>query len=181
MKPSQDPSPDIDPDDPEARFIEQMGLVCEYDNMPRIAGRALGLLIIEEGPFSLRDLADRLQVSRASVSTNARMLTELGFIDHVARPGDRQDYYQLAEDPFRRMLEGKVKGLLKMVSVFSEAADAFPRDREAAIERLREMAAFHQAAADTVTELIEQSSTQKKQPERAGSNPRSRSGDPRWL
>ena len=34
--------------DPLARFIEQMGLLCERDNPPRIAGRVLGLLVIEE-------------------------------------------------------------------------------------------------------------------------------------
>jgi len=90
--------------DPVDDFIEKVGLICERDNLPRIAGRVLGFLIVEEGAFSLRELAERLQVSRASVSTNARMLTEIGLAERVARPGDRQDYYQLAPNPFHRML-----------------------------------------------------------------------------
>lgn len=147
--------------DPLARFIEQMGLICEYDNLPRIAGRILGLLIVEEGAFSIREIAERLQVSRASVSTNARGLTEAGLIDRVAIAGDRQDYYQLAANPFRRMLEGKVAELRAATAVFEEAAASFPPDRETARTRLREMAAFHRAAADTVTDLIEQSDKQR--------------------
>jgi DNA-binding transcriptional regulator GbsR (MarR family) len=146
---------------PTARFIEQMGLICESDNLPRIAGRVLGLLIVEDGAFSLRELADRLQVSRASVSTNARMLTDIGAVERVAKPGDRQDYYQLARDPFRRLLEGKVRGLRQAAFVFADAAESFPPDRANAKRRLLEMAAFHRDAADTVTELIERSATKR--------------------
>lgn len=143
--------------DPAARFVEQMGLLCEVDNLPRIAGRLLGLLIVEEGAFSLRELAERLQVSRASVSTNARMLTEVGVIERVAMPGDRQDYYELAENPFRQMLTGKARELRHASEVFEAAAASFPSDREVARDRLRKMATFHRDAADTVTDLIERS------------------------
>ncbi len=166
--------------DPAARFVEQMGLICEYDNLPRIAGRMLGLLIVEDGPFSLRDLADRLKVSRASISTNARMLTDSGLVERVAKPGDRQDYYKLAGDPFRRMLEGKVRALRKMSAIFAGAAETFPADQEAVAVRLREMADFHNAAADTVAELINQT-PQTETRAQGAIRSRSHPGDPRWL
>jgi DNA-binding transcriptional regulator GbsR (MarR family) len=143
--------------EPLGRFIEQMGMLCERDNLPRIAGRVLGLLIVEEGAFSLRELADRLKVSRASVSTNARMLTDVGVVERVSRPGDRQDYYQLVPYPFHRMLTGRAAVFRQASQLFEEAAAAFPQDREVARGRLKEMAAFHRDAADTVTELIERS------------------------
>lgn len=73
--------------EPIARFVEQMGLICEADNPPRIAGRLFGLLIVEDGAYSLRQLADRLQVSRASVSTNARILTEIGIVERRPNRG----------------------------------------------------------------------------------------------
>jgi DNA-binding transcriptional regulator GbsR (MarR family) len=148
--------------EPLARFIEQMGLLCERDNLPRIAGRVLGLLIVEEGAFSLRELADRLQVSRASVSTNARMLTNVGVVERVARPGDRQDYYQLAPNPFHQMLTGRAAAFRQASQLFEEAAVEFPPEREVARSRLREMAAFHRNAADTVAELIERSIKQRQ-------------------
>ncbi len=140
-----------------ARFIEQMGILCEYDNRPRIAGRMLGLLLVEEGAFSLRELAERLQVSRASVSTNARALTDSGLVERVALPGDRQDYYRLSRSPFQKMLTRVVSGLQQTTAVFEEAAEGFPADREAAKARLRAMAKFHRDAIKTITELIERS------------------------
>ncbi len=147
--------------EPLARFIEQMGVLCEYDNMSRISGRMLGLLLVEEGAFSLRELAERLQVSRGSVSTNARALTEMGVIERVARPGDRQDYYQLARSPFEKMLARMVAGLQQGAAVFEEAAQNFPADREAAKLRLRAMAKFHRDAIKTITELIARSAEQR--------------------
>ncbi len=147
--------------EPIARFVEQMGLICEADNLPRIAGRLFGLLIVEDGAYSLRQLADRLQVSRASVSTNARILTEIGIVERAPKPGDRQGYYQLASNPFHRMLTGKVRALQHAQTVFSEAAESFPAKRETAKRRLREMAEFHRTAAEIVSELIERSSQQR--------------------
>ncbi len=147
--------------EPVARFVEQMGLICEYDNLPRIAGRILGLLIVEEGAFSLRELAEKLQVSRGSVSTNARMLTDVGVVERVSLPGDRQDYYQLAPNPFERMLGRMMVGLKQAVAIFDEAAASFPNDRQTAKERIGQMARFHRAAAETLAELIERSVKQQ--------------------
>ena len=152
--------PDIqgaDDGEPLGRFIEQMGLMYESDNLPRIAGRVLGLLLVEDGPYSLRELADRLQVSRASVSTNARILTEIGVVDRVAKPGDRQDYYQLSRSPFHQLLTGKVRAMNQARAFFSEAAESFPADRGPAKHRLCKLAEFYGAAAACVTELIERS------------------------
>ena len=138
-----------------------MGLISKYDNLPRIAGRILGLLIVEEGAFSLRELAETLQVSRGSVSTNARMLTEVGVIERVARPGDRQDYYQLAPNPFERMLTRMMEGLKQAVAIFDEAAASFPKDRGAAKVRLAEMAQFNRAAVESLADLIQRSGKQR--------------------
>lgn len=141
--------------EPLLRFIERMGLMCESDNLPRIAGRLLGLLIVEDGALSLRELADRLQVSRASVSTNARLLTDIGIVDRVTRPGDRQDYYRLTPDPFHRLLSGKAKAFNQAGDLFAEAAESFPPDRDGAKRRVCAFAEFYRAAAQGVTELIE--------------------------
>ena len=146
--------------EPLARFIEQMGLLCEHDNLPRIAGRLLGLLLVEEGAFSLQELADRLNVSRGSISTNARLLTDIGVVERVALPGDRQDYYQLARHPFRCLLVGKVRGLMQAAAVFQDATEAFPPGRESAKARLAAMSKFFRTVADGIAELVERSAEQ---------------------
>jgi DNA-binding transcriptional regulator GbsR (MarR family) len=40
-------------------FVERMGLVAEGDGLPRIAGRIMGLMVIEGGPLSFAELAQR--------------------------------------------------------------------------------------------------------------------------
>lgn len=56
-----------------ADFIERIGGSLESDGRPRIAGRIFGLLLVSEDCRSLDELAVQLRVSKASVSTNARL------------------------------------------------------------------------------------------------------------
>lgn len=83
----------------EERFIEEMGLAHEEDRLPRIAGRLVGLLILSPDPVRFDHMAERLRVSRASISTNTRLLENMGVIQRVTRPGDRRDYFQINEEP----------------------------------------------------------------------------------
>lgn len=137
-------------------FIERMGLSAQGDGLPRIAGRILGYFIIHGGPTSLSNLAEALQVSRASISTNARMLRELGVLEATAVPGDRQDYYQLAPRHYLRVLEGYVErmGVLgkSLATAESEISDANV-DVHA---RLADMHRFVDTARAQTRDLIEQ-------------------------
>lgn len=135
-------------------FIEQMGVLCEADQMPRIAGRLLGLFLVEEQPLSLREIADRLKVSRASVSTNTRMLARVGLIERIGKPGDRQDYYKIADHPYQQMLSGMVQRMTGIGAFLADAAARFPDDRDVAKERLRQLSSFYGAAADAVSAMI---------------------------
>ncbi|WP_338722758.1 hypothetical protein [Devosia sp. XK-2] len=63
---------------------------------PRISGRILGLLTVEGRELNLVQISERLEISRASASTNARDLARKGILKLTTRTGDRQDYYQLA-------------------------------------------------------------------------------------
>lgn len=137
-----------------SRFVEQMGVLCEREQMPRIAGRVLGLFLVEGGPLSLREVADRLKVSRASVSTNTRMLAELGLLERVGVKGDRQDYYQLPEAPFEGMLTGVVERMTTIGAFLTDSADRFPEERAAAKARLCGLASFYAAAADAVRSML---------------------------
>lgn len=98
-------------------FVERMGLIAEGDGLSRIAGRIMGLMIIDGGPLSFTELAEQLAVSRGSISTNTRFLEHLGVIERVARRGDRQDYFQLATAPYVRLLQGSVDRAMKALSI----------------------------------------------------------------
>ncbi len=137
------------------RFIEQMGLSVEADGLPRIAGRMWGYFIIYGGPVSFAELADRLLVSRGSISTNARLLRDLGIIERVGLPGDRQDYYQLADQPYDRLLVGYVERMRarqRDAHAVLSALDAGAPDGARA--RLAQMQGFYHSAVGSTENLI---------------------------
>jgi len=72
-------------------FIEDISLYFEQMGLPRMAGRILGVLLISDPPEqSLTDLCEVLQASKSAISTNARLLDEMGLIERVPSPVPRQ-------------------------------------------------------------------------------------------
>jgi DNA-binding transcriptional regulator GbsR (MarR family) len=141
--------------EPVQHFVEQMALICEEDGMPRGAGRILGLLLAEDGPFSLDELAERLQMSKASVSTNARMLEQHGMIRRVGALGDRRDFYRAEQDPWESMLQTAQDKWRRMARVFAEAAEQLPAGNDNGRRRLREAGRFHQLLLEASRQLVE--------------------------
>lgn len=108
------------------RFIERMGLDAESDGFPRIAGRVAGLLVASATPSSLDEIAETLQVSRASVSTNCRLLENLGVADRVSLPGDRRDYYEISRDFPNRFFQVVERQLDRKVRLAEETLAELP-------------------------------------------------------
>ncbi len=136
------------------QFVERMGLMCEREGMPRGAGRLFGLLLVSDRACSLDDLTEELQASKASVSTNARMLEALGLIERVSALGDRRDFYRVGDDPWERMLRVAQGRWSEMIHLFDEAQRAFPAERRVGCERLARAARFHRLLVDRVDGLI---------------------------
>lgn len=149
------PEPDA-PSDPEAvdAFVEHMGRVAQSDGLPRIAGRLFGFLIIHAGPCSLGDLAGHLAVSRASVSTNARLLEQLGVLERVSRPGDRQDYYQLHPAPYPALMRGVVERNREARSGVARARSALPESWDEARGRLEALETFYERVCASCEAVI---------------------------
>lgn len=139
-----------------SRFIEQMGLSTQADGVPRIAGRIFGYFVIHGGPISFTQLAQELQVSRASVSTNVRILASIGFIERVALPGDRQDYYQLAASPFLRMIESYLLRMQRMQGILDAAISSIPQHMQETHQRLRQMGHFYEVAVRSNRQLLDE-------------------------
>jgi len=78
-------------------FVDRLGIWFELERLPRIAGQLLGLLLVSREDRSLDEIAQRLAVSKASVSSNARLLERLGMVVRVAHAGDRRDFYRIVD------------------------------------------------------------------------------------
>ena len=78
-------------------FIEDISLYFEQMGLPRMAGRILGVLLISDPPEqSMSDLCEVLHASKSAVSTNARLLDEMGLIERVPAPIPRQFCFRFA-------------------------------------------------------------------------------------
>src|SRR3954471_19689924 len=108
------------------QFVERMGLICEKEGMARSAGRIFGLLLIGGRPFSLDELAEKLQASKAGISTNCRMLEQFGMIERVSSLGDRRDFYRVQDDPWEHMMRVAQGRWRDMVKILADAQTALP-------------------------------------------------------
>ncbi|MGK7311896.1 MAG: GbsR/MarR family transcriptional regulator [Candidatus Longimicrobiales bacterium M2_2A_002] len=138
----------------EEQFVERFGRHFEADGVPRIGGRLYGYLLLQTEPRSLDELADALHVSKASISTNARLLVQWGLVERATRPGDRRDFYAAADD-LAGVLQLRLQRVRAMTDLLGTGADAVPADRPDAAHRLTEMARFHAAAAELLEDLLE--------------------------
>jgi DNA-binding transcriptional regulator GbsR (MarR family) len=128
------------------RFIEQLGRLGEAEGLPRIAGRMIGLLIMDGGRMSLEDIARKLGVSRASISTNGRLLESLQIVERVTRPGDRRDYVQISGDPCSSLLSVGVRRLHEMRKAVREMKFASQSQPPSIRQRLSSMERFYDLA-----------------------------------
>jgi DNA-binding transcriptional regulator GbsR (MarR family) len=135
-------------------FVEQMGIYAQADGLPRIAGRMFGFFIVECGPHSFSELADKLRVSRGSVSTNVRILESFGAIERTSRPGDRQDYFRLTDDPYARMLEGSLMRIQRVERLAEKTLGELPETSRDSRSRLREMLTFYALARRNTQDVM---------------------------
>ncbi len=134
-------------------FIERNAIQAETSGLPRIAGRLIGIFLLDGGPISFAELAERMQASRASVSTNTRLLERLGIIERVAMRGERQDFFSLRANPFLIVLEQSIADCQRFTTYVDELLAASPLPAEATA-RLQQAQDFHAVTAQTLQELL---------------------------
>ncbi|MGB5557595.1 MAG: MarR family transcriptional regulator [Paracoccaceae bacterium] len=137
------------------QFVEKIGAVAQSEGMPRIAGRLFALLIFEGRWFSFGELADVLEVSRGSVSSNVRLLENLGVIKRASRPGDRQDYFHLADNPYANLLAGAATRAKAARREIEDTITDLPGSQAETLERLRSFAQFYGALQVSVSRAVE--------------------------
>jgi DNA-binding transcriptional ArsR family regulator len=136
-------------------FVEAIGLYFEKAGMPRIGGRLLGLLLVSDGPRSLDDIATALRVSRASVSTNVRMLTATGLVELVSLPGDRRDYYVFSAEGWERHLQFDLDSARTLGRLVRRGLDALAPEHVTARRRLEEAVLFSECCVEALTGVLE--------------------------
>jgi len=135
-------------------LAEQMGLFLEQVGWPRMSGRVLGwMLLSDEQEISLDELADSLNVSKASVSGATRLLEQIGAIERVPRCGTRKAYYRLADDVWGRLISMEKRISDTFVGFADQARERLERNPERDA-RLAEMRRAFELYSEMLDRLI---------------------------
>jgi DNA-binding transcriptional regulator GbsR (MarR family) len=129
----------------EDTFIEAMAHVMGA-GMPPMAGRMWAYLAICEPPQrTAAEIAERLQASRGSVSSMARLLEHIGLIRRGTKPGDRREYFSVPPDAARTLIEKNYQQMRSARQVL-DAGMTLVADRSeetrARVRNLRDVYAF---------------------------------------
>lgn len=129
------------------RWVERVATFCgEEWGLPPITGRILGWLMICDPPEqSAGQIADTIQASRASLTSNMRFLTAVGLVRKVRRPGDRTGYFRIEDDAWHKVIQRRLDGLGAFGDIAKEGF-ALAGPDSARTERIR-------AAHDSLTWL----------------------------
>lgn len=135
-------------------FIELIGLQTQNEGLTRNAGRILGLLMFDGAAVAFGELAEQLQISRGGVSTSARILEERGLIKRSNKLGDRQDYFQLADDPYVSILKRTYDQKVIARKEIETICDQLPETAQKTRERLTNFVHFHRVIEDGLLEAL---------------------------
>ncbi|MEV3935276.1 transcriptional regulator [Glycomyces sp. NPDC049804] len=119
-------------------WVERVAQFLAADGVPPIAGRVLGWLMICDPPEqSAGQISDAIGASRASLTTNFRVLMAMGFVTKRTRPGERTAYYRLQDGAWEAVVRRQVASLTAFREVAAEGLTLVGTDSPRA-DRIRE-------------------------------------------
>ena len=123
------------------QFVEDTALLFEEIGLTRMAGRIYSwLMVADETEVSFDGLTEALQASKGSISTNIKMLENLGLVESVSLPGDRKTYYRLKQLSISKMLDERIE----KARVFNQQLDQAQKLRKKEDHTMNRIREFNQ-------------------------------------
>ncbi|MFB0563451.1 MAG: GbsR/MarR family transcriptional regulator [Candidatus Lokiarchaeia archaeon] len=125
----------------EDAFIEKFGMYFEgYTLYPRIAGRMFGYMLICDPPHqTAKQLVERLQIAKSSVSSMMRLLMQSNLVEQISIPGERPRYYRIREGGWGEMFLKRLQAFSIVRHLLSEGL-ALLKDKDVELQaRIQEM------------------------------------------
>ncbi|MCZ0703316.1 DNA-binding transcriptional regulator GbsR (MarR family) [Natronobacillus azotifigens] len=83
------------------KFIQVIAKNMNLYGITPSVGRLYGTLFFSEYPMTLDDMRDALEMSKTSMSTGVRSLSEMKMVEPAFRKGIRKDLYKSEEDWYK--------------------------------------------------------------------------------
>jgi DNA-binding transcriptional regulator GbsR (MarR family) len=123
--------------------VEKIGIVCDKDGFPPLAGRLLGFLMLAEPPHKTFDeIVEFLQASKSAVSNTIKFLESQKMVEYITFPGDRKRYFKMSVETWADVMIDKMDWLQAMHDqislVLSLRSDNYPKFNEG-LQNIREL------------------------------------------
>ncbi|MEV5743866.1 transcriptional regulator [Microbispora rosea] len=124
-------------------WAERVAMYLARDGVPPIAGRVLGwLMICNPREQSAGQISEAIGASRASLTSNLRLLTGMGFLTWRTRPGERTVYYRMADEAWAVVVRRQIAGIAAFLDITSQGLDLVGADTDQAARIRQAHAAF---------------------------------------
>ncbi|MBB5777993.1 helix-turn-helix domain-containing protein [Nonomuraea jabiensis] len=113
-------------------WVERVATFCgDAWGLAPITGRVLGwLLICTPAEQSAGEIADAIGASRASMTSNLRLLTSIGLVRRHTRPGERTTYYRIEDDAFEKVVRQRLASFAAFGEIAEEGLELGGEDEE---------------------------------------------------
>src|SRR6516162_5156348 len=104
------------------RWVERVAtFFAEHYGLPPITGRILGWLMICDPPEqSPAQIAEAIGASRASLTTNMRLLTASGLVHRLTRSGGRTTYFRIDDDMWRTVIRRRMASMMSFGEITAD-------------------------------------------------------------
>ncbi|WP_337844448.1 MarR family transcriptional regulator [Thermus sp.] len=138
-------------------WVEETALLFEGAGLPRMAGRVLAWLLVADPPEqTAKEMGEALGVSKGALSPALHLLTRLGLVERLRRPGERADRYTIRPGAWRKLLLEKTRAL----SLYREAAERglalLPPGKGERLREMHRLYAFFERALPGLLERYEE-------------------------
>ncbi|MCT2535556.1 GbsR/MarR family transcriptional regulator [Aquibacillus koreensis] len=83
------------------KFVQVIAKNMNLYGITPSVGRLYGALYFSDGPMTLDDMRDALEMSKTSMSTGVRSLSEMKMVEPAYKKGVRKDLYKSEEDWYK--------------------------------------------------------------------------------
>jgi len=87
------------------RITESIAQNIHLYGLPPSAGRQYGLMFFQNRPMTLDDMSAELGMSKTSMSTSIRSLSEAKLVERVWERGVRKDLYEVNDDWYQSFID----------------------------------------------------------------------------
>src|SRR5262249_57988033 len=84
-------------------------------------------------------------VARARPAPNPRLLEKLGITGGTTPRGARQDYFQIASDPYARLIRASLERMRKSRDLVARTRARLPKQQAGSQKRLKDLEEFYRA------------------------------------